>query len=60
MAEIEKHIEDKRTELIWALHRQDYTSRQLAYIFGMSRSNVHKITSKMDPKWQSPWKKNTQ
>lgn len=55
--DIEPFIVDKRKEFIFALTKQGYNSRQIAYIFGMSRSNAHNIMSQMPFNYESPWKK---
>lgn len=55
--DIEPYIIDKRKEFIFALTKQGYNSRQIAYIFGMSKSNAHLIMQQMPANYESPWKK---
>jgi len=55
--EVEQYLIDKRKEFIFALTKQGYNTRQIAYIFGMSRSNAHVIMQQMPENYVSPWKK---
>lgn len=55
--EPEQYLVDKKRELIYALHKQGYNSRQLAYLFGVSRSFAHNIVQEIPANWESPWKK---
>jgi len=54
---IEKHIQDKRNELIWALNNQDYTDSQVGRVFNLNRSTISRII-KIKPKdWKVKWVK---
>ena len=53
----EKHIKEKRIELIWALSLQDYTHAQIGRIFNIDRSTVLRIISKKPRNWSSKWHK---
>lgn len=55
--EIETYAVEKRNELIWAISQQGFNLRQLAYIFGISKSQVHNILKEMPVNWETPWKK---
>ncbi len=53
---LEKHLREKRNELIWALSCQDYTQAQIGRIFGMRhRSTVMHIVNKKPRDWTTPW-----
>ena len=54
---IEPYVVEKRHELIWALAKQGYNIRHIAYIFGLSTSMAHNIIQKMPANYESPWKK---
>lgn len=56
---MQPYVIEKRNELIWALATQGYTTRQIGFIFGISKSTAHNIMSKMPAGWVSPWIKNT-
>lgn len=55
--EIPNHVVEKRLELIWAIALQGYSLTEIAYMFGMPRSTVHKYVAKMPDGWQSKWVK---
>lgn len=55
--EIETYAVEKRNELIWAVSSQGFNLRQLAFIFGMSKSQAHNILQDKPTGWESPWKK---
>ena len=52
---IEKHIQDKRNELIWALNIQDYTDSQVGRIFKLNRSTVSRIIRSKPKDWEVKW-----
>jgi hypothetical protein len=54
---IEGFVVDKKKELIWALSEQGYNTRQLSYVFGISRAGAHNIIQEMPSNWVSPWVK---
>ena len=43
---LERHLMEKRRELICRLSEQDYTEAQIARIFGIHRSTVMRILNK--------------
>ncbi len=57
---MEEILIEKRNEIIWSLFtQQDYSIRQIAFIFNISKSNTHLIINQMPEDWKSPWfKKN--
>lgn len=54
---LEKHLIDKRNELIWALSLQDYTHAQISRIFNINRSTALRIIKKKPSGWQPKWVK---
>lgn len=58
---MEEILIEKRNEIIWSLFtQQDYSIRQIAFIFNISKSNIHLIINQMPEDWKSPWfKKNS-
>ena len=52
---IEKYIQDKRNELIWALNIQDYTDSQVGRIFKLNRSTVSRIIRSKPKDWKVKW-----
>lgn len=54
---VEKHLKEKRDELIWALSLQDYTQAQIARIFGVYRSTVKRIVDRKPRDWKPKWQK---
>jgi len=55
--EIEPYIEEKKNELMWGVASQGYNSRQIAYFFGISRSQAHNIMQDVPKNYKSPWSK---
>lgn len=55
--EIEGYAVEKRNELLWSIHSQGFNLRQLAFIFGMSKSQAHNIINEKPKGWVSPWVK---
>ncbi len=57
---LEKHLREKRYELIWALSHQDYTQAQICRIFNMPhRSTVMHIINRKPRDWTPKWIKVT-
>lgn len=58
---VEKHLIDKRDELIWSLAvQQDYSPVQIGKIFNLRHiSTVVRIIARKPERWQSPWVKRT-
>ena len=54
---MKKYLQYKRDELVWALGTQDYSLADIAAVFNMSKTGVHKIMSKCPDSWVSPWVK---
>jgi len=54
---MKKHIQDKRNELIWALHKQDYTDTQIGEVFNLHRSTIARIIQTMPNNWEPKWVK---
>lgn len=56
---IEKHLLDKRDELMWSLSdQQDYSPAQIGKIFNIRHiSTVTRIIARKPIRWQSPWMK---
>lgn len=55
---IKELLDNKRTELIWALSLQEYTQEDIAYILrDADRSTVSRIISKRPESWQPKWVK---
>ena len=52
---MEKHIQDKRIELIWALNIQDYTDSQVGRIFNLNRSTISRIILQKPKEWEVKW-----
>lgn len=51
-------LENKRTELIWALSLQEYTQEDIAFILRDSdRSTISRTINKMPADWQPKWVK---
>lgn len=51
-------LEQKRTELIWALSLQEYTQEDIAYILrDADRSTISRTINKMPTDWQPKWVK---
>lgn len=49
-------LDQKRSELIWALSSQEYTQEDIAYILrDADRSTVSRIISKKPADWQPKW-----
>ena len=58
---VEKHLLDKRDEIIWSLSdQQDYSPAQIGKIFNIRYiSTVMRIIARKPIRWQSPWIKRT-
>jgi len=55
---MEELLDNKRTELIWALSLQEYTQDDIAYILrDADRSTISRIISKKPEDWQPKWVK---
>jgi hypothetical protein len=55
---MEELLDNKRTELIWALSLQDYTQEDIAYIMrDADRSTIGRIISRRPSDWQPKWVK---
>lgn len=55
--QIEEYAVEKRNELVWAISDQGFNLRQLSFIFGMSKSQIHNILQDKPKGWTSPWVK---
>jgi len=55
---IQELLDQKRTELIWALSLQDYTQEDIAYILrDADRSTISRTINKRPENWQPKWVK---
>lgn len=55
---IQELLEQKRTELIWALSLQEYTHDDIAYILrSVDRSTITRTINKKPENWQPKWVK---
>ena len=55
---MEELLDNKRTELIWALSLQDYTQEDISYIMrDADRSTISRIISRRPGDWQPKWVK---
>lgn len=55
---IKELLDQKRTELIWALSLQDYTHEDIAYLLrDADRSTVTRTINKKPTDWQPKWVK---
>ena len=54
---MKQYLYAKRDEIIWSLGSQDYSLADIAAVFNMSKTGVHKIISKRPDGWSSPWVK---
>lgn len=55
---LEELLDNKRTELIWALSLQEYTQEDIAYILrSADRSSISRIISRRPENWQPKWVK---
>jgi len=55
---MEELLDNKRTELIWALSLQDYTQEDISYIMrDADRSTISRIISRRPSDWQPKWVK---
>lgn len=53
---IQELLEQKRTELVWALSLQDYTHEDIAYILrSADRSTITRMINKRPEDWQPKW-----
>jgi hypothetical protein len=53
---IKELLDQKRTELVWALSLQDYTHDDIAYILrDADRSTVTRLIAKKPADWQPKW-----
>lgn len=51
-------LDQKRTELIWALSLQEYTHEDIAYILrSVDRSTITRTINRRPENWSSPWVK---
>ena len=57
MITLERHLKQKRDELIWALSLQDYTDAQVARLFGIGKVTVKRIMLKKPKDWKPKWVK---
>lgn len=57
MAQVERHLLDKRDELVWALGLQEYKNADIAKIFNVHRSVIGKIMRRKPRDWQPKWRK---
>lgn len=55
--EIPLHVIEKRIELLYAISLQGYTMSEMAFIFGMPKSTVHKYVSTRPKDWTPKWRK---
>lgn len=55
---IQELLDQKRTELIWALSLQEYTHDDIAYILrNADRSTITRTINKRPENWQPKWVK---
>lgn len=53
---IQELLEQKRTELVWALSLQEYTHEDIAFILrGADRSTITRMINKRPADWQPKW-----
>ena len=51
------HVIEKRKELLYAIDAQGYSMSEIAFIFGMPRSTVHKYIKSKPLGWEPKWVK---
>lgn len=54
---VERHLLDKRDEIMWALKFQDYKNAEIARIFNVHRSLVNQVVRRMPEGWVPKWRK---
>ncbi len=55
---VKKLLDEKRTELIWALAAQKYTQSDIAYMLrDADTSTISRTINKMPDKWKPKWVK---
>jgi predicted DNA-binding protein YlxM (UPF0122 family) len=54
---MKQYLYAKRDEIIWSLGSQDYSLADIAAVFNLSKTAVHKIMGKKPDGWSSPWVK---
>lgn len=54
---MEKYLQEKRDELVWALSEQEYSGAQIARIFGTDRTTIKRIIDKKPENYKPKWVK---
>ena len=54
---MKQYLYPKRDEIIRALGQQDYSLADIAAMFNLSKTAVHKIIKATPAGWVTPWKK---
>lgn len=54
---MKEYVRHKRDELIWALIVQDYSLQDVADMFNINKTAIHRIVKARPKNWESPWKK---
>ena len=52
---MEKYLNEKRNELVWAMSEQDYNGSQLARIFGTDRMTIKRIIDSKPNDHKTKW-----
>lgn len=52
---VEKHLIDKRNELIYAISLQNYTDAQIGRMFNLNRSTIMRIIKGKPTGWKPKW-----
>lgn len=53
------YLEEKRDEYIRAIGGQDYSLADIAEMFNINKTKVHRIIKATPDGWQTPWVKRT-
>jgi len=56
---MKQYLYPKRDEIIRALGQQDYSLQDIASMFKLSKTAIHKIIKATEIGWKSPWSKKT-
>jgi DNA-directed RNA polymerase specialized sigma24 family protein len=49
------HIQNKRSELIWALSLQDYSYSEIGEVFKLNSSTIMRIVNQKPKNWKPKW-----
>ena len=52
---IDRHLQDKRNQLIWALSLQDYNLTQIGKVFNRDKATIMRIMREKPDGWRPKW-----